>query len=231
MQCTGNCSLAERELGRPVAGQKSESSEVGLETEILLGVLTAVEENSQVTQRSVASDLGIALGLANSYLKRCAKKGLIKIFQAPANRYVYYLTPKGFTEKSRLTAEYLSTSFNFFREARKQCQEVLDDAESRGWQTIAFCGASELVEIATLCSGSTEIKIAGIIDAKLNLQTFAGLEVFHDLATLQKYCPVDALVLTDIEAPQATFDEVSQLIPVERILSPRFLGISQRPLR
>ena len=214
-----------------MAGQKGESSEVGLETEILLGVLTAVEENSQVTQRSVASDLGIALGLANSYLKRCAKKGLIKIFQAPANRYAYYLTPKGFAEKSRLTAEYLSTSFNFFREARKQCQEVLDDAESHGWQNIAFCGASELVEIATLCSGSTEIKIAGVIDASVNLRTFAGLAVFEDLAALQDSGPVDAVVVTDIEAPQATFDTISALLPVERILAPRFLGISQRPTR
>ena len=80
------------------------------EREITLGVLNAIHENAKVTQRSVANDLGIALGLANAYLKRCAKKGLIKIQQIPANRYAYYLTPKGFAEKTRLTTEYLSRS-------------------------------------------------------------------------------------------------------------------------
>ena len=75
------------------------------EAEITLGILNAVHQNERITQRSVAQELGIALGLANAYLKRCAKKGLIKVSQAPANRYAYYLTPQGFAEKSRLTAE------------------------------------------------------------------------------------------------------------------------------
>ncbi len=80
------------------------------ETEIMLEVLSAVERNSKITQRSLSRELGIALGLANAYLKRCARKGLIKVQQAPLNRYAYYLTPEGFTEKSRLTAEYLAVS-------------------------------------------------------------------------------------------------------------------------
>ena len=44
------------------------------EHKITLGVLNAVHDNSRVTQRSLARDLGIALGLTNSYLKRCIKK-------------------------------------------------------------------------------------------------------------------------------------------------------------
>ena len=51
------------------------------ELSITLGLLNAVHGNSQLTQRSMASELGIALGLANAYLKRCVKKGLIKVNQ------------------------------------------------------------------------------------------------------------------------------------------------------
>src|SRR5438445_8329748 len=87
------------------------------EADITLGMLNAVEENSVVTQRSLAKELGIALGLANAYLRRCVSKGLIKVTHAPANRYAYYLTPQGFAEKSRLTAQYLALSFDFFRVA------------------------------------------------------------------------------------------------------------------
>ena len=61
----------------------------------------------------------------NAYLKRCVKKGLVKVSGAPARRYAYYLTPQGFAEKSRLTVEYLSSSFSFFRQAREDCSAVL----------------------------------------------------------------------------------------------------------
>ena len=70
----------------------------------VLEVLDAVHQRSDLSQRHLARQMGVALGLANSYLKRCMRKGLIKISAAPANRYLYYLTPKGFSEKSRLTA-------------------------------------------------------------------------------------------------------------------------------
>ena len=68
---------------------------------ITLGVLTAIEEDDRATQRAISEDLGIALGLTNAYLKRCVKKGFIKVRQIPANRYAYYLTPQGFAEKSQ----------------------------------------------------------------------------------------------------------------------------------
>ena len=97
-------------------------------------MLNAVEENAVLTQRSLARGLGIALGLANAYLKRCVTKGYIKVTQAPANRYAYYLTPKGFAEKSRLTTQYLTNSFDFFRLARNQCDALFaefDEADAR----------------------------------------------------------------------------------------------------
>jgi len=121
--------------------------------EITLGLLTAVEANSQLTQRSAAKELGVALGLVNAYLKRCIRKGLIKVKQAPANRYAYYVTPKGFAEKSRLTVEYLSVSLAFFRSARSQCSDLFAECVARGHTRIALAGVGELAEIATLCAG------------------------------------------------------------------------------
>ena len=112
--------------------------------EIVLSVLDVVERDASVTQRSVARELGIALGLANTYLKRCVRKGLIKVGQVPRRRYAYYLTPQGFAEKSRLTASYLAHSFSFFRRARQQCATVYITAASRGHRRIALLGASDL---------------------------------------------------------------------------------------
>src|SRR6476620_9939699 len=86
---------------------------------IVLGLLESVERDGAQSQRRLASELGIALGLVNAYLKRCVTKGLLKVGEAPARRYAYYLTPRGFAEKSQLTVEYLSVSFLRFREAKR----------------------------------------------------------------------------------------------------------------
>src|SRR5262249_14347431 len=99
---------------------------------VMLGLLESVERDGGQTQRRLASGLGIALGLVNAYLKRCIKKGLVKVGQAPARRYAYYLTPQGFAEKSRLTAEYPSHSFSFFLPARTDSAQLFVAAPAAG---------------------------------------------------------------------------------------------------
>src|ERR1700710_1681599 len=97
-------------------------------TRIMLGLLESVQRGEAHSQRRLASELGIALGLVNAYLKRCVTKGLVKGGEAPARRYVYYLTPGGFAEKSRLTVEYLSYSFSLFRRAKADCTDLMRTA-------------------------------------------------------------------------------------------------------
>jgi predicted transcriptional regulator len=70
---------------------------------LTLEILRTIHAKSDVTQRDLARRTGIALGLANLYSSTASNKGLAKIQHAPPNRYLYYLTPKGFTAKSRLT--------------------------------------------------------------------------------------------------------------------------------
>jgi len=89
------------------------------EARITMEVLHVVHGEDNLSQRGLAARLNIALGLTNAYLKRCVRIGLVKVRKTPPNRYVYYLTPKGFGEKSRLTANYLFRSFDFYRQARK----------------------------------------------------------------------------------------------------------------
>jgi len=194
------------------------------EAEITLGLLAAVEENASLTQRSVASELGIALGLANAYLKRCIRKGLIKVHHVPANRYAYYLTPKGFAEKSRLTAQYLSTSFNFFRGARAQLSALFDDCAQRNWTRIALVGASDLAEIAVVCAADRPVTLVGIVDPAAEVSRFAGLPVAARLTELGR---VHAVVVTDFRDPQAAYDALVAAMPPERVLTPRLLGVSR----
>ena len=195
---------------------------------ITLGVLTAIEEDDRATQRAISEDLGIALGLTNAYLKRCVKKGFIKVRQIPANRYAYYLTPQGFAEKSRLTAEYLSISFNFFRSSREQCAELFDVCDKNRWTRVALAGSGDLAEIATLCQREgSAVEIIGIINTAKDedaLARFAGLPVVDRLTDLAK---VHAVIVTDIVNAQKVYDRLSKAIPPERILTAPLLKVSR----
>src|SRR5215469_4986836 len=144
---------------------------------IVLGLLESVERDGAQSQRKLASDLGIALGLVNAYLRRCVKKGLLKISQAPARRYAYYLTPHGFAEKSRLTVEYLSKSFSFFRQARADCTQTFALAKERNFQILVLSGKSDLAEIAILSAVDCGIVIAAIVDPDANAHQFVGKQL------------------------------------------------------
>ena len=205
-----------------MASDKPNNGTMDSESEITLGLLNAVHENSSVTQRSVARDLGIALGLTNAYLKRCIRKGYIKVRQIPSKRYAYYLTPQGFAEKARLTTEYLSCSFTFFREARQQCTAALDRCNAQGWTRVALAGAGDLADIATLCAREAGVSLLAVIDPAAADGDHAGLPV---VATPDAVENLDAVIVTDLTAPQNTFETLAATMPAERILTPALLQV------
>jgi hypothetical protein len=154
------------------------------------------------------------------------RKGWIKVKLAPANRYAYYLTPHGFAEKSRLTAQYLTISFNFFRRARAECSELLSECATRGWRRVGLAGVSDLAEIALLCAHEARVEIVGVIDPSVESEEFAGLPVVRRLSDLNA---VSAVLVTDFRNPQAVFDELAIAMPSERLLTPPLLRIGRRP--
>ena len=196
------------------------------ESHITLGLLDAVHDNAAVSQRTLARELGIALGLTNAYLKRCIRKGWIKVSQAPANRYAYYLTPTGFAEKSRLTANYLVRSLKFYREARNQFDDLLSDCERRGWRRIALYGVGELAEIALLCAMQYNVDIVGIVDREGTRRSFLHYTTVHRLAELGA---LDAVVLTELKRPQAAHEALASEFAADKVLAPPLLRVSRAP--
>ena len=193
--------------------------------QITLSVLNVVEKNSHVTQRDVAKDIGIALGLTNAYLKRCIKKGLIKVQQVPANRYAYFLTPKGFSEKSRLTAEYLSQGFQFFRIARTQLMEIFETCQNRNWHNIALHGLTDISEIAVLSAQNFEVNIVGIVDKSSSLSEYSGIPILESIDELEV---LDAIVITDLGDHQASLKHLSGFYPESRIFVPQILNLFEK---
>lgn len=195
------------------------------EMEITLPILQTIEQQSDITQRSLAKRLGFALGLTNSYLKHLIRKGLVKIEQIPTNRYLYYLTPNGFAEKSRLTAEYLSRSFSFYREASQSCRRLFKQCELSGKRSIILCGVSDLAEIALLHAGQMNIQITGIYNPNYKKNIFMQHEVWQ---SLEKITDGSVCIITCLKNPDEMLRSILQIVDEEHVLVPEILGINYK---
>ena len=143
-----------------------------------LQVLGEIESNSRVSQRTIASSLGIALGLTNAILRKLMHKGWVTTRALPANRLAYYLTPKGFAEKSRLVMEHVKNTTSFFYNVRgiisQKIQELMD---KNSIKTVAIFGTDVLAETAYLSVKELELELTGIYDWNTSKKRWMGMEI------------------------------------------------------
>ncbi len=167
----GGSLLAKPAAGRRVGAVRSRpraapaaSTELDHEAHRELKVLEAIAENERTTQRSLAAQLGIALGLANLYIRRLVRKGYIKAVSIPSNRVLYLITPKGLAEKTRLTFQYMEYSLRVYRRARAHLKSMLQPYAAGGQRRVAICGTGEAAELAYLCLREFDIEPAAVFD-------------------------------------------------------------------
>jgi DNA-binding MarR family transcriptional regulator len=201
----------------PAAGWTGVVRREASDDAIMLELLDAVERDPAVTQRSVARELGIALGLANAYLKRCVRKGLIKVGTTPPRRYAYYLTPQGFAEKSRLTARYFANSFSFFRRSRVQCAELFAVAVARGQKRLALIGEGDLAEIARLVAREHPVEIVGVLPFPAG-QARLGREAVPNGG-------IDAVLITALSDSRAAYEAALAAFGAECVHVPALLRV------
>ena len=90
-------------------------------------ILRQIDKRSDVTQRKLAKDLGVSLGKLNYCLNELKKKGLIKInnFRNNKNKlgYVYILTPRGISEKTKLTINFMKRKMKEYDELKEELKK------------------------------------------------------------------------------------------------------------
>ena len=162
-----------------------------------LKMLEAVHEDSRVTQRGLATKLGIALGLANMYLKRLMRKGHIKCVNVQPNRISYLITPQGIAEKARLTYEFMDYSLHLYRDVRHQLRDALRECAAAG-RRVAIFGRGEAAELAYLCLKESGLEPVAIFDLEGGTD-FLGMPVLpvdrHDGVDY------DLMIVATLESP------------------------------
>src|SRR6188472_4476976 len=140
-----------------------------------LQLLEAVEQDARVTQRTLSTHLGIALGLTNIYLKRLVRKGYIKCVNVQPNRISYLITPRGIAEKARLTYEFMDYSLHLYGEVRQHLREAMQDCAAEG-KRVAIYGSGEAAELAYLSLKESGMEPVAIFDQQGGRE-FLGMPV------------------------------------------------------
>jgi len=182
----------------------------------ILKILEKAGDEHLPSQRDLARDLNISLGLVNSFVKRLVKKGYFKITHIPKNRVRYILTPQGAAEKTRLTYLYIQHSYQFYKSARQKLRNLFDELESEGQKRIVFYGAGELAEIAYISLQETSIELAAIVDDQKIGKRFVG-HIIENPGELENKA-FDKILITAVNSRELLIEKIIDFgIPLEKI--------------
>ena len=166
-------------------------------------ILVEIDRNPTISQRQLSVNLGVSIGIVNWHMKRFVTKGLVKLQTAPVRRYLYYLTPAGFAEKAKLTAEYLRLSFDIFRRGRLQYEALFGICAASHWENVIFLGDSELVELADMAHSRTDgVQVRCILDPRSTRDSRGKIPVHASVPGALREFPnrrVDALIGTHFD--------------------------------
>jgi len=171
-----------------------------------LRLLQELEEAPEITQRDLSQKQGIALGLTNTLLRNLAKKGFIRASQAGWKRWLYAITPEGFSHKLRLTVTYVRRVLDDYGKVRLILREELAPLALHQESRIALYGTGDFAELVFL--GLKEIGVAEIDIYSPNFMAtprFLGMPVRNsDSLQSRHYDKVVIAVLTDSEGTVKT---------------------------
>lgn len=181
-----------------------------------LTVLEAITRDEHITQRSLAAELGVALGLTNVYLKRLTREGYIECTSIQSNRLRYVITPQGIAEKRRLTYQFMEYSLRLYRDVRRHLSEVLDSCCDGAGRRVAVFGTGEAAELAYLSLKEQGLEPVAIFAIRGG-GTFLGMPV----RGLEEHSQIsfDRLVVATLDTPDVVIELLTKA------------GISQEKLR
>jgi DNA-binding MarR family transcriptional regulator len=165
-----------------------------------LNLLQELAKNPIISQRELSHKFGIALGVTNACLKRMARRGWIRIMNQDHRKIGYFLTPKGFAEKSKLTLLLISWTAKHYAALKDIIGKRLLEAQNTGLQRFVFYGVSDEMEIAYITLQGLNIKLVGIVedDEIFNPRMILGYEL-EPVSRVNELTPDFILITSLIE--------------------------------
>jgi DNA-binding MarR family transcriptional regulator len=130
-----------------------------------LTLLENIENDPDVNQSTLATQLGVAVGTVNWHLKRLIAKGYVKVKRAERKKLRYIITPEGIALRARLAVDYVERSFSIYRRTRQRVREFLDEVRKAGYDRVRILGKGDVVDICRLTCLEQGIEVVTDKDA------------------------------------------------------------------
>ena len=115
-----------------------------------LTLLENIENDPDVNQATLATQLGVAVGTVNWHLKRLIAKGYVKVKRAERKKLRYIITPEGIALRARLAVDYVERSLTLYRRVRQRVREHLKQVEEAGYARVRIVGKGDVADICRL---------------------------------------------------------------------------------
>jgi len=132
-----------------------------------LTLLEKIENDPDVNQSVLATQLGVAVGTVNWHLKRLIAKGYVKAMRAERKKLRYIITPEGIALRARLAIDYVERSFLIYRKTRQRVKDHLDKVQSAGHKRVRILGKGDVVDICRLTCIEQGIEVVTDKDAPI----------------------------------------------------------------
>jgi len=140
-----------------------------------LTLLEQIERDPDVTQASLATQLGVAVGTVNWHIRRLIEKGYVKVKRAERKKLRYIITPEGIALRARLTVDYIERSFDLYRRTRQRVKTHLDEVKKAGHSRIRLVGEGDVADICRLSCLEQDVQI--VTDGKTPTLEVKGFKV------------------------------------------------------
>jgi DNA-binding MarR family transcriptional regulator len=127
-------------------------------------LLEQIERDPDVTQASLATLLGVAVGTVNWHIKRFIEKGYVKVKRAQRRKLRYIITPDGLAFRARLTVNYIETSMNLYRRTRQRVRDLLVEVKEAGYHQVFIAGEGDIADICRLTCLEQSIDVVMSLD-------------------------------------------------------------------
>jgi DNA-binding MarR family transcriptional regulator len=115
-----------------------------------LSLLEHIEHDPDITQATLADQMGVAVGTVNWHLKRLVAKGYVKVKRAQRRKLRYIITPEGIALRAHLTVNYIETSMRLYRRTRDHVRELLAQVRLAGFENLLIEGDGDIAEVCRL---------------------------------------------------------------------------------
>lgn len=124
-----------------------------------LSLLDKIENQPDVTQADLATQLGVAVGTVNWHIKRLISKGYVKVSRAERKKLRYIITPEGLAQRARLTVDYVDQQFNLYRRVRGKVKDHIERLMAAGFRSARIIGEGDVADICRLTCIEQHIEI------------------------------------------------------------------------